>query len=278
MARTKRMTDLARSTTRLQRNPIPAPVQPNQAQEEEPPTPIIHTAEGGTHQEEQGLPRLERMMETLVGVVTQQQQQPQHHPPQVEPRQQNRMTEFRRMANTFGGTTDPLVADEWLQETEKIFEFLGMAAPDKVVAATFMLRGSADAWWKMEKRVRGSAIITWDEFSTAFYDKYFPDSVRILKENDFFNLKQGNRSVIDYEAEFTRLGMFAPISVMEDDGLLARRFQDGLREPIRHRVKDFQLKTYADVLSKALQVEEGVIRSQQHRDHQKKKSVRRSSG
>ncbi|XP_077234715.1 uncharacterized protein LOC143876922 [Tasmannia lanceolata] len=146
-----------------------------------------------------------------------------------------------------------------------------MAAPDKVVAATFMLRGSADAWWKMEKRVRGSAIIAWDEFSTAFYDKYFPDSVRILKENDFFNLKQGNRSVIDYEAEFTRLGMFAPISVMEDDGLLARRFQDGLREPIRHRVKDFQLKTYADVLSKALQVEEGVIRSQQHRDQQKKR-------
>ncbi|XP_077225770.1 uncharacterized protein LOC143858961 [Tasmannia lanceolata] len=146
-----------------------------------------------------------------------------------------------------------------------------MTAPDKVVAATFMLRGSADAWWKMERSVRGSTIIAWDEFTTAFYDKYFPDSVRILKENDFFNLKQGSRSVIDYEAEFTRLGMFAPISVMEDDGLLARSFQDGLRDPIRHRVKDFQLKTYADVLSKALQVEEGVIRSQQHRDQQKKR-------
>ncbi|XP_077249189.1 uncharacterized protein LOC143888636 [Tasmannia lanceolata] len=115
---------------------------------------------------------------------------------------------------------------------------------------------------------------TWKEFQTAFIDKFFPEGIKILKKNEFFNLKQGSMTVTEYEAKFSKLGKFAPSGLIGDDGALARRFREGLREPIKQRVKNFQIRTYAESVGKALAVEEGVVRARQARELQQKKKFK----
>ena len=46
-------------------------------------------------------------------------------------------------------------------------------------------------------------ILTWTVFLDAFYEKYFPESVRDEKEVEFMELIQGSKTVLQYEAKFT---------------------------------------------------------------------------
>ncbi|XP_058784152.1 uncharacterized protein LOC131658921 [Vicia villosa] len=71
----------------------------------------------------------------------------------------------------------------------------------------------ADDWW-LETRQRlettGEAI-TWVVFRREFMRKYYPEDVRGKKEIDFLELKQGNKSVIEYAAKFLELEKFYPL-------------------------------------------------------------------
>ena len=55
----------------------------------------------------------------------------------------------------FDGSTDPMVALSWLDDTEKILDE-GMQCPDedKVRIAGFLLGGSARKWWAYERTRR----------------------------------------------------------------------------------------------------------------------------
>ena len=51
--------------------------------------------------------------------------------------------------------------------------------------------------------------MTWAEFHDIFMGKYFPDTARHAKAQEFLELKQGNMTVLDYVARFTELARFA---------------------------------------------------------------------
>ncbi|XP_058220084.1 uncharacterized protein LOC131330491 [Rhododendron vialii] len=63
-------------------------------------------------------------------------------------------------------------------------------------------------------------------------------------------------TIVDYEAEFTNLAKFGPHTI-DTDNRKARKFKDGLIPGIRNVVKPLCLPTYADVLDRALIVEQG---------------------
>ena len=63
---------------------------------------------------------------------------------------------------------------------------------------------------------RSDEILTWTVFLDAFYEKYFPESVRDEKEVEFMGLIQENKTVLQYEAKFTELSRFAPHIVAND--------------------------------------------------------------
>lgn len=67
----------------------------------------------------------------------------------------------------FNGGSDPLVAEDWIKETKKLFEVITMTTEQKAQLAIFMLRGSAERWWKLKK---GDLIppITWEVFLEFF--------------------------------------------------------------------------------------------------------------
>ncbi len=57
----------------------------------------------------------------------------------------------------------------------------------EVVMAVFKHEGEAEHWWKMTKaglEAKGKPL-TWTNFLEAFYEKYFPNSVRDKKELEF---------------------------------------------------------------------------------------------
>jgi len=95
---------------------------------------------------------------------------------------------------------------------------------------------------------------TWEMFSEAFLDKFFPETAKFEMERRFTNLIQGNRSVDDYAAEFTRLSRFAP-ALVADEATRARRFKMGLDFAILENVISLRLPTYDEVLIAAREQE-----------------------
>ena len=91
----------------------------------------------------------------------------------------------------FTGTTDPLVAEGWIQKMETIFKVMEVRDEQKVLLATFILEDDAKLWWDATKilltTIRGVVLansphITWEKFVNVFIGKYFPRLYRKDKE------------------------------------------------------------------------------------------------
>ena len=141
------------------------------------------------------------------------------------------MIEFKRLSPPpFEATIEPMEAEKWIIEMEKVFRVLECSEGEKVAYVAYMLREIAYDWWRLEEEKRGQEIEpwTWELFKSVFYEKYFPKGIRFQKEKEFFKLTQGNMIVAQYEAEFSRLAKFA-LTMVVDEKAKARRFEDGLR-------------------------------------------------
>ncbi|MQM12434.1 hypothetical protein Taro_045353 [Colocasia esculenta] len=65
------------------------------------------------------------------------------------------MERFMRMSPpSFKGESDPLLAESWMWEIEKIFRAIRCTEDDKVTLATYMLQERADVWWSSLLRTR----------------------------------------------------------------------------------------------------------------------------
>ncbi|XP_044405708.1 uncharacterized protein [Triticum aestivum] len=166
--------------------------------------------------------------------------------------------EFQKLKPpSFSGTANPLEGEDWITAMEKAFEAMGCTNEEKVIYAVYMLKSSAFEWWDAHKKSYPEGTpLTWILFKEAFYKKYFPESIKRIKEREFLELKQGNKSVGEYEIEFSRLARFA-LEFVQTDGSKARRFESGLRQPLKRRVEAFELNTFRDVVNKAQLLEKG---------------------
>ena len=70
--------------------------------------------------------------------------------------------------------------------------------------------------------------------------KYFPETVRHAKAQDFLELKQRAMTVMDYVARFTELARFADDYVATDMAKV-RRFENGLKLSIRGKIVSLRL-------------------------------------
>ena len=74
--------------------------------------------------------------------------------------------------------------------------------------------------------------MTWAEFHDLFMGKYFPDTARLAKAQEFLELKQGTMTVMEYVARFTELARFDDDYVAMDMAKV-RRFENRLKLSIR---------------------------------------------
>ena len=73
---------------------------------------------------------------------------------------------------------------------------------------------------------------------------------------DWLKLRQGSKTVDEYEAEFNRLLRFAGVGYREDEMMKMQKYQDGLNPDLRHAVKSFELTTLSAVAHKAKVIEQ----------------------
>lgn len=73
--------------------------------------------------------------------------------------------------------------------------------------AAYLLEGTAKDF-SMVERTWQAEVGTWDSFVTEFYNRFIPEGVREDKAEEFLLLRQRGMSVVEYEAEFSRLSRF----------------------------------------------------------------------
>ena len=83
--------------------------------------------------------------------------------------------------------------------------------------------------------------MTWVEFHDLFMGKYFPDTARHAKAQEFLKLKQGTMTVLEYVARFTELARFADDYVATNMDKV-RRFENGLKLSIRGKIVGLRLQ------------------------------------
>jgi hypothetical protein len=154
----------------------------------------------------------------------------------------NRLGEFQHLKPpAFSGTSNPLEAEDWITAMEKAFQAIECTDTEMVNFAVYMLKSSAFEWWDAHKKSYPENYqVTWSTFKDDFNKKYFLESVKWMIENEFLELNQGSKSVTNYEIEFSRLARFA-LEFVQTDSSKAQRFENGLRQPLKHRVEAFEL-------------------------------------
>ena len=90
------------------------------------------------------------------------------------------------------------------------------------------------------KTSRELESMTWAEFHDLFKGKYFPDTARHAKAQEFLELKQRTMTVLEYVAGFTELARFADDYVATDMAKV-RRFENGIKLSIQSRIVGLRL-------------------------------------
>ena len=128
---------------------------------------------------------------------------------------------------TFTGGGDSMVADHWFMQIKNVLEAMEITSDmTRIRLAAFQLEGEAQVWWKWARASRDLEVMTWAKFQELFMGKYFPDTARHAKAQEFLELKQGVMTVMDYVDRFTELARFAD-DYMATDMAKVRRFENG---------------------------------------------------
>jgi len=95
---------------------------------------------------------------------------------------------------------------QWVQNTEKVFRTICVSDEDKVRYASAMSE-RALVWWdntyeSLDSNTRDKML--WDEFRSTFFEHYCPMDLQRRLEKEFWDLKQGTMTVMEYETEFNR--------------------------------------------------------------------------
>ena len=118
------------------------------------------------------------------------------------------------------------MADHWFMQVEKVLEAMEITSDTtRIRLVVFQLKGEAQVWWNWAKTSKDLEAMTWAEFQELFMGKYFPDTARHAKAQEFLELKQETMNMMDYVARFMELARFADDYVATDMAKV-RRFEN----------------------------------------------------
>ena len=95
--------------------------------------------------------------------------------------------------------------------------------------------------------------------------KYFPDTARHAKAQEFLELKHEMMTVMDYVARFTELARFAD-DYMAIEMAKVRRFENGLKLSIRGRIVELHQQDMDSMVGTALTIEREIEDARSTRD------------
>jgi hypothetical protein len=135
----------------------------------------------------------------------------------------------------FDGSGTPMDAASWLHTMEKYMDALMMTVEDMAVYVAFQLKGLADVWWEGVRAawLPAHGPLTWDVFVKQFTRRYYPASCKEKMDDALRNIKQGDKTVDEYETEFSNIVHFVD-HINQNECEKARRFFEGLNPEYRH--------------------------------------------
>ena len=167
---------------------------------------------------------------------------------------------------TFTGGGDPMVADHWFMQIKYVLEAMEISSDTtRIRLAAFQLEGEARVWWRWARASRDLEVMTRVEFQELFMGKYFPETARHAKGQEFLEMKQGAMTVMDYVARFTELARF-PDDYVATDLAKVRRFENGLKLPIQGRIVGLRLRDMDSMVGTTLTIEREIEDARSTRD------------
>ncbi|KAJ9548358.1 hypothetical protein OSB04_020901 [Centaurea solstitialis] len=160
-------------------------------------------------------------------------------------------------ATEYTGQSDPVLAMQWVQNTEKVFRTIRVSDEDKVRYASAMLTDRALVWWdntyeSLDSNTRENML--WDEFRSKFFEQYCPMDLQRRLEKEFWDLKQDTMTVMEYETEFNRKLRFAQRFLSTEDDKV-ERFVGGLRKEIRNFLVNREVPSFVKAVEFARRCE-----------------------
>ena len=150
------------------------------------------------------------------------------------------------------------VADHWFMQIENILEAMEITFDTtRIRLAAFQLEGEAQVWWRWARTSRDLEVMTWAEFQELFMGKYFPETARHAKAQEFLELKQGAMTVMEYVARFIELARYADDYVATDLSKV-RRFENGLKLSIRGKIVILRLQDMDSMVRTTLTIEREI--------------------
>ncbi|CAA0821425.1 Unknown protein [Striga hermonthica] len=142
-----------------------------------------------------------------------------------------------------------------------MFQYSRVSEEEKVLCASFMLRGSAGHWWDTIKCIEDVTTVTWDRFKELFRNNYLTAPTRAMKMNKFIQLRQGSMTVADYIHKFEQLSRFGE-HMVSTDALKMERFLEGLKPELYRDVymAGVHGSTYSQVAERALVAEQAELK------------------
>jgi hypothetical protein len=129
------------------------------------------------------LDRQNRILELLANVMLTQNNHGNRNDQHTSPSYTHRIANFHILHTPkFGGSDNPLEADDWLREIEMKLEVIHASDKVKVLLAIQQLTEPALAWWQSYKEINPEArTMIWDDFVKLFSEHHIPNSVMKLK-------------------------------------------------------------------------------------------------
>ena len=159
-----------------------------------------------------------------------------------------------------------MLSDHWFMQIENILEAMEITSDTtRIRLAAFKLEGEARVWWKWARTSRDLEVMTWAELQELFMGKYFLETARHAKAQEFLELKQGATTVMDYVPRFTELARFADDYVATDVAKV-RRFENGLKLSIRGRIVGLRLRDMDSMVGTALAIKREIEDARSTRD------------
>jgi hypothetical protein len=165
------------------------------------------------------LDRQNRILELLANAVMNQNNNGQGNIQYGSTPYIHQILDFHRLRPPkFGGSNNPIEADDWLREIKMKLDVVHANDRGRVLLTVQQLVGPALAWWQSYKEVNpDTRNMVWDDFVKLFREHHIPNSVMKLKRQEFMSLQQRNLSVMEYLHKFTELSRYAPYEVDTDE-------------------------------------------------------------
>ena len=159
----------------------------------------------------------------IVAIATCQQSQPPSPPREVLEEPGRSIERAQKLgAKPYDCSGDLEEAWLWLDIVNKVYGVIGCTDEQRVLFSSFLMKDRAKDWWDAVDR-RYSEGISWDQFQQEFTDRFFPQSHKDSKIEEFFRLEQKNMSVSEYEKRFSELVRLVPY-IQADEVLKCKRF------------------------------------------------------